>query len=56
LFRKTLGQPHTANPRAITVDKNPAYPRAVAEMKRNGELWRSLRLVTAQPTPGLREL
>src|SRR5215211_6663335 len=25
-FRKALGQPHTVNPRTITVDKNPAYP------------------------------
>ena len=32
-FRKALGQPHTVNPRTITVDKNPAYPCAVAEMK-----------------------
>jgi transposase-like protein len=39
-FRKALGQPHTVNPRTITVDKNPAYPRAVAEMKLGGELWR----------------
>ena len=29
-FRKALGQPHTVNPRTITVDKNPAYPSAVA--------------------------
>jgi transposase-like protein len=29
-FRKALRQPHTANPHTITVDKNPAYPRAVA--------------------------
>lgn len=28
------------NPRTIAVDKNPAYPRAVANMKRVGELWR----------------
>ena len=28
-FRKALAQPHTVNPRTITVDKNPAYPRAV---------------------------
>jgi transposase, IS6 family len=28
----------TVNPRTITVDKNPAYPRAVAEMKQDGEL------------------
>jgi transposase-like protein len=25
-FRKALAQPHTVNPRTITVDKNPAYP------------------------------
>jgi len=43
-FRKALGQPHTVNPRTITVDKNPAYPRAVAEMKDDGELWRRSRL------------
>ena len=28
-FRKALGQPHTVNPRTITVDKNPAYPCAI---------------------------
>jgi hypothetical protein len=38
-FRKALGQPHTVNPRTITVDKNAAYPKAVAEMKTDGELW-----------------
>ena len=43
-FRKALAQPHTGNPRTITVDKNPAYPRAMAEMKRTGELWRFSRL------------
>ncbi len=43
-FRKALGQPHAANPRSITVDKNAAYPKAVTEMKRNGELWRFSRL------------
>jgi IS6 family transposase len=43
-FRKALAQPHTVNPRTITVDKNPAYPRATAEMKRVGELWRFSRL------------
>jgi IS6 family transposase len=32
------------NPRTITVDKNPAYPRATAEMKANDELWRFARL------------
>ena len=39
-FRRALAQPHTVNPRTITVDKNPAYPRAVTDMKRAGELWR----------------
>jgi DDE domain len=43
-FRKVLGQPHTVNPRTIRVDKNPAYPRAVAEMKEDGELRRRTRL------------
>ena len=28
-FRKALAQPHTVKPRTITLDKNPAYPRAV---------------------------
>src|SRR5829696_4982638 len=43
-FRKALGQPHTVNPRTITVDKNPAYPAAVTAMKRESELWRFSRL------------
>jgi transposase-like protein len=43
-FRKALKQPHTVNPRTITVDKNPAYPCAAAEMKADGELWRFSRL------------
>ena len=43
-FRKALAQPHTGNPRTITVDKNPAYPKAVAEMKLSGHLWRFSRL------------
>ena len=42
--RKALAQPHTVNPRTITVDKNPANPRAMADMKRAGELWRFSRL------------
>jgi transposase-like protein len=41
---ETYVQPHTVNPRTITVDKNAAYPKAVAEMKRDGELWRRSRL------------
>lgn len=43
-FRKTLGQPHTMNPRTVTVDKKSSYPRAAAEMKVDGELWRCSRL------------
>jgi transposase, IS6 family len=43
-FRKALGQPHAVNPRAITVDKNPAHPCAVTEMKADGEPWRFSRL------------
>jgi len=43
-FRKALRQPHTVNPRTITVDKNPAYPRAVRNLKRAGRLWRFSRL------------
>ena len=37
-FRKALAQPHTVNPRTITVDKNAAYPKATMEMKKDGEL------------------
>ena len=43
-FRKALSQPRVVNPRTITVDKNPAYPRAVRQMKRAGRLWRFSRL------------
>lgn len=43
-FRKTLGRPHAEAPRTITVDRSPACPRAVTEMKRSGEPWRFLRL------------
>src|SRR5690349_21658845 len=38
-FRKAL-----AKPRTITVDKNAAYPKATAVMKRDGKLWRRSRL------------
>jgi transposase-like protein len=43
-FRKALAQPHTVNPRTITVDKNAAYPKATVEMKRDGALWRRSKL------------
>ena len=47
-FRKALGQPHTANPRTITVDKHPAYPCAVTQRKADGELWHFARLRQAK--------
>jgi transposase-like protein len=43
-FRKALRQPHTVNPRTITVDKNPAYPCAIEQLKEDRELWRFSRL------------
>lgn len=43
-FRKALGQPHTVNPRTITVDNNAAYPIAAKTMKREGTLWRFAKL------------
>jgi IS6 family transposase len=43
-FRKALKQPHTVNPRTVTVDKNAAYPVAATAMKRAGELWRFAKL------------
>jgi transposase, IS6 family len=47
-FRKALSQPHTVNPRSITVDKNAAYPCATKRMKNAGELWRFSRLRQAK--------
>jgi transposase-like protein len=47
-FRKALGQPHTVAPRTVTVDKNPAHPCAITELKANGELWRASRLRQAK--------
>ena len=43
-FRRAVGQPHTVSPRTITVDKNAAYPKAVAEMKADAKLWRRSQL------------
>ncbi|MGI4793951.1 MAG: DDE-type integrase/transposase/recombinase [Janthinobacterium lividum] len=42
--RKALRQPHAANPCTITVDKNPAYPRVVRDLKQAGHLRRFSRL------------
>jgi transposase-like protein len=35
-FREALAQPRMVNPRTITVDRNAAYPKAAAEMKKDG--------------------
>jgi IS6 family transposase len=37
-FTKALGASHTVTPRVITVDKNPAYPKALTELKEEGTL------------------
>jgi IS6 family transposase len=50
-FHKALAQPHTVNPRTITVGKNAAYPKATAAMKKDGELGRRSRLRATGETP-----
>ena len=37
-FRKALRARHTAPPRVINVDRNPAYPKAVSKLKGMGTL------------------
>jgi transposase, IS6 family len=37
-FRKALARPNTVNPRTITVDKNAAYSKAVADMRQDKRL------------------
>ena len=32
-FKKALSSPHNQSPRVITVDKNPAYPPAIEQLK-----------------------
>jgi transposase, IS6 family len=39
-FRRAMAQRHIVNPRTLTVDKNPAYPRAVADMQSDSQLSR----------------
>ena len=46
-FRKRSRKPHTVDPRTLTVDNNLVYPSVVAEMKRDGELWRRSRLLNS---------
>src|SRR6202521_2245522 len=42
-FQKALRSPHHPRPRVINVDGNPAYPKAISELKRAGELGRHCR-------------
>ncbi len=43
-FCKALRTKHTVPPLVINVDKNPAYPKAVAKLKKKGTLPRSCKL------------
>lgn len=43
-FRKTLKAAHNQQPRVITVDKNPAYPTAMDELKTKQELPQTVEL------------
>jgi len=43
-FHKTLTATHNQQPRVVTVDKNPAYPKAIAELKAEQALPRSVEL------------
>src|SRR6202007_2098249 len=43
-FRKALAAPGNVQPRVINVDKNPAYPAAVEQLKQDGTLRRRCRL------------
>ncbi len=43
-LRKTLKAVHTSTPRVITVDKNPAYPKAIKELKAAKKLPEIVRL------------
>ena len=43
-FRKTLRAIHTQTPRVITVDKNPAYPKAIKELKAAKKLPETVKL------------
>src|SRR3954454_21780346 len=42
-FQKALESPNHPRPRVINVDRNPAYPRAIDELRRTGELGRRCR-------------
>jgi transposase, IS6 family len=48
-FRKALARSNTVNPRTITVDKNAAYPKAVADLKWDKRLWGIVTATVAFP-------
>ena len=43
-FIKALRSPHNQNPRVITVDKNPAYPRALNQLKNKVDLHKNTKI------------
>jgi len=43
-MKKALGSKHNQIPRVITVDKNPAYPPAINELKNNRILSQNVNL------------
>ncbi|WP_369811996.1 IS6 family transposase [Bacillus mycoides] len=43
-FKKALASCHTSKPRVLTVDKNPAYPKAVKQSQKAGHLPSGLQL------------
>src|SRR5213075_99807 len=45
-FQKALAAPGHPRPRVINVDGNPSYPKAIAELKREGKLGRRCRCRT----------
>ena len=49
-LQQALREPGHPRPRVINVDANPSYPKAITELKRSGELGRSLPLPTC-PIP-----
>jgi transposase-like protein len=42
-LRQALARDNTRNPREVVTDRLKSYPGAIAEMKRDGELWRFTR-------------
>jgi IS6 family transposase len=43
-FKKMLSAPHTSTPTILSVDKNPAYPKAILKLKSEGKINKSCKL------------